>query len=437
MKTAAIFPVGLGAGLYCDWNLTEYSVSSMGGLGLSKIKPALRSLGWTAGITLVGLAGVAGYWVLANRPNPAVPVSFVTAERGKVENTINESGTVELRGQKTIRSPIEGAVDDVLIIPGQRVRAGQTLLTLRYPERQTSLANQQLLIQQQEATLERNRQRIGEAEAELAVEKQRLNQLANLVTQGAIDRQRFQDQEARVRRAQVAVRDAKASVETGTLELERSRLEKQRLTQQLQNSIVTAPFEAIVLDVKVKDGEGVAIRTDLLTLGDPNQEYIQLRLSTLDAARVRLKQPARISVIGPNPEVFTGKVYNLYPQAIVPENARQGNRQSEQATVPALVKIDKPTRVLIPGSQVNVEIVLDQAQDAVTLNPEAIQRGEGKPFVWVQDSAGKAQKRPVTLGLEGLLNVAITSGLAPGEKVIIPPAEPPLRSGMAVTVEKK
>ncbi|MCL6436448.1 MAG: efflux RND transporter periplasmic adaptor subunit [Leptolyngbyaceae cyanobacterium HOT.MB2.61] len=403
-----------------------------------KLRPGVQWFLLPGILALIGTSGAAFYFWIVNRPADPVPVSLVTVGKGDVESSVNESGVVELRGQKTLKSPTEGAVENVLVKPGQRVRAGQVLLTLRYPERQTALANQQLLIRQQELTLEQNRQRVLDAKEKLAIEERKLKNLVDLVSQGAITQQLFQDQEDRVRTARITLRESESTVAMAQFELERSQLERQRILQQLQNSVIASPIDAIVLDVKVKDGDGVELRTELLTLGDPNQEYVQTRLSTLDARQVRLNQLARISILGPNPEVFTGRVRSIYPQAVYPEQPKQGtNRSSEQATVPAVIKLDRPTRKLLPGSQVNVEIVLEQGKNVVTLNPEAIQRSQEETFVWVRDSNNKAQKRSIVTGIEGLLEVEITSGLRPGEQVILPPAEPALQPGMPVTTEKK
>jgi HlyD family secretion protein len=104
--------------------------------------------------------------------------------------------------------------------------------------------------------------------------------------------------------------------------------------------------------------------------------------------------------------------------------------------VPATVKLDRPTRTLIPSSQVSVEIILQQRQNVVVLNTEAIQR-EPKPFVWVRDSQSKAQKREVSLGLEGLTTVEVTSGLQAGDSVVLPPPDASLEPGTPVIVQEK
>lgn len=400
------------------------------------LKPGAPWFIWSGLLALLTFVGVVFFGLVWNRPPDPVPVSVVTVGRDTVESSISESGTVELRGQVTLRSPIEGAIDQVFVKPRDRVPAGKTLMTLRFPERQTALPDQQLQIQRQAVALARNRQRVEEAQVQLKLAQQRLERLRSLAAAGAISQQAFEEQEQQVRTAQTQLRDAQADVRTATIELERLKVERQQILQQLDNSVITAPMAAVVLDVKVNSGDGVQFRTELLTLGDPTQEFIQLQLSTLNAARIQLNQIARVTVIGPDPTVYAGRVYNIYPQAVVPgNNESASNNQETQATVPAVVKLDRPSRKLIPGAPVNVEILLDQRQNVVTLPTQALQRTEDETFVWIRDRQGKAQKQPITTGMEGVLNIEVTQGLQPGEQVIIPPADPPLKPGVPVDVQ--
>jgi len=345
--------------------------------------------------------------------------------------------------------------------------AQEKLATVQQEIREPS--NQKLLIKQQELKLARSRQKVEEAQEKLAVVQQKLQQDETLAKRGFISGNELQDQKEQVRAALSALRDAQAAVSTDTLELQRLQLEKQRpseledkvmavqselrearsavntdrrelqrlqverksIQQQLQNNIVTAPITGKVLDIKVKDGDGVKPGDVLLTLGNPAQELVTLQLSTLDAAKVQVNQKVRIKVIGPDAQPFTGRVKSLYPQAIASENESSRRGQSAQAKVPATVQLDQPSRILIPGSQVSVEIILQQRQNVVVLETEAVVRA-ATPFVWIRDTQGKAQKRTVTLGLEGATSVEVKSGLRPGEQVVLPPTEAALEPGISV-----
>ena len=340
----------------------------------NKFKTGVQWLAMSAVLATVSAGGILTYVLVMNRTPEPVPVRLLTVKRGNIETTINEGGTVELREQRIIKSPTEGAVEQVLVKPGERVKSGQVLLTLRYPERNIALTNQQLQIQQETLTLARNRQKIVEAQEQLIAQQQKIRQLTPLLQEGAVAQQQVQELEDAVREARASKLDAQAEALTTALELQSLQLERQKIQQQLRDTILTAPLDGVVLGVNVKNGDGVELRTNLLTLGDPRQVLVQLQLSTLNAAKVRVGQLARVSEIGPKAQTFTGRVQNLYPQALTPEETQQqegggsNQSQSDQPTVPATVRLDTPTRTLIPGSRVNVEIVLEKRQNVVALS---------------------------------------------------------------------
>lgn len=401
---------------------------------LKLFNPKTRSRLWSVVLAAMGAGGLLTYLLVANRSPDPIEVSTLTVERGTVETTVNESGVVMLRNQQTLTSPTEGGVDQVFVQSGDRVEAGQVLLTLRYPERQTALAEQQVKIQQQQRLLERYQRQIAEYQEQLQADEQELQELTDGAEEGAIARQQVYEQEDKIREVRLSLQDAQTDARTTALELETLQLEGQRIQQELNDSIITSPMDGVVLGVDVKNGDGVEFRTNLVTIGDPSQVFVKLELPTLTASQVNVNQPVRVSVIGPNAQTFTGRIQSLYPMAALPADGtgQDSSGDSEQPTVPAMVRLDTPTQTLIPGSRVNVEIVLEQRQNVVALNTEAIQRSESTPFVWVKDEQGTAEKRAIDLGLEGLTRVEVTSGLQPGEQVILPSGESPLEPGTPV-----
>lgn len=477
----------------------------------------------TGAFVLAGLSlgGVWGYDWMQNRPLTPTSAELVEVELGNIENKISAGGTVELGGQRIIKSPEEGAVERILVSQGDTISTGQELIILRNPQRETVLSKKKLEIQRQEIIVERNREKIEEAEKKLRIAqadyeddledyqeevayKQTLKDLeldkrqaqinrnrqkveeakANLraaeveleelekllergfVAQQEIDRQRqtVRERKASLRDTELELKNAQIELETAQVEpikiqtsvngtqvfeaeielqqvqaewkqsqseLERLQVEYQEESLRLENNIVTAPINGVILNINVKPGDGVNRSEELMSLGDPNQELIQMQLSTLDAAQVKPNQKAKISIIGPNAETFTGRVKSVGLQARSAGN--NNNSDSSGATVSATIQLDQPTRTLIPGSAVSVEIILEERNNVVVLNTELIQRRGTSNFVWILDSENTAQKQPVTLGLEGLIKVEITSGLKAGDTVISPPPETPLEPGIPIT----
>ena len=171
---------------------------------------------------------------------------------------------------------------------------------------------------------------------------------------------------------------------------------------------------------------------DKLLIGLLRQEYRGYDSAGLaifdDANQVQVNQPVRISPISPQAKSYSGRVKTIS------KVATSLNKDNSNATVTVTVELDKPSKVLIPGSRVDAEIVLAARTNAVLLNRDLIQGSGANAFVWVRDAQGKAQKRPVSLGLEGLIKVEVTSGLDIGEEVIVPSADSSLKPGMPLKV---
>ncbi len=400
------------------------------------LKPFKGGLPWLAVATVCTTVSVGGWMVYAttlNRQPTPLSVRLETVKTGDVEVTINEVGTVELGQQQVLTSPIQGAIERVLVKPGQAIKRKQTLISLRYPERETVLTNQTLQIKQQQINLQRQRQRVKELEAELTSETAYLKNLQSLAEQGVLSQQQVQQQQDRVRSRATAMADLTAQIGQGELELQRLQVDRRRIQEELATTLIKSPINGKVLDVYVESGDGMEFRTPLLSVGDPKQEWVRLQLSTLNAAQVRRNQVVRVSAIGPRAKTYPGRMQFIYPQAAIPgANPTNQASSTDPSTVAALVRLDRPTRKLIPGSQVNVEIVVKQRQDVVTLPLEFIQREGRKSFVWVRDGQGKAQKQAIALGLEGLLDVEVKDGLQAGQQVIFPVGDTPLQPGMPV-----
>ncbi len=80
-------------------------------------------------------------------------------ELGTIENKISEGGSVELGGQRTIKSPTDSAVEKIFVKVGDPIIRGQNLILLRSTAGENSLLQKQLEIQKQELAIERNRQK--------------------------------------------------------------------------------------------------------------------------------------------------------------------------------------------------------------------------------------------------------------------------------------
>jgi HlyD family secretion protein len=398
-----------------------------------KQNPYRRSIPWLVGSSLLCvtiMGGWLGYEKYFHQAPQPVSVKLHSVKKGTVETTVTASGSVELGGQQTLKSPKEVTVEQVKIKEGDRVYRGQPLIVLR--DRAVMESYQEQLLENSKAQLDLNRRReqVAEATEQLKVKEARYKEFQKWQQKGVISRTELRTDQDNYEQARSQLKDAQLEQEKAQLDVRNGQEKLQRLQQQLSDRIVSAAINGIVLKVYVKNGDGTKIESNLLTLGDPTKEIIRVQLTTLNALQVKTNQTARISVIGPNSQIFMGRIINLSPQATVPTTNVNNTNSSEaspssggQTKVDTQILLNRPSNTLIPGSLVSVEIITARRQNVVVIPPEAIQRKEAQPFVWIKDSQGQAKKQPIAIGLEGLQQVEVTSGLQAGDKLVIAPSD--------------
>jgi HlyD family secretion protein len=369
----------------------------------------------------VGLSGWWGYNRFLQKPVEPTFIPTVAVEKGSVEVTITESGTVELGGQQTFKSPGEDvAVEAVQVEERQRIEAGTVMLVLRDRTLEGDLSTRQIETQKAENMLARKQEIVQEQQAKLQTAQNRLKDSQSLFDRGFISEDAYRQDQQAVDDTVAAVKDAQVELTNAELDVHNAQLTLENTRTQLTDNQIVSPINAVVLNVNVKPGDGVKLEGALLTIGDPTKEIVRLQLATLSAAKVLVNMPVRVSMIGPNPKVFTGRISRVSPQAVSAAGSSDpfsgGGEQPGKVEAEAI--LDAPSEGgLIPGVVASVEVILNQRQSVITAPLTAIQTEGDRQFVWLKDKAGNAQKQPVKVGLQNLESAEIISGLKVGDEI--------------------
>ncbi len=85
----------------------------------------------------------------------------------------------------------------------------------------------------------------------------------------------------------------------------------------------------------------------------------------------------------------------------------------------AYLQLLQPDPTLENGESGTVQVTLDQREDVLYVNKEAIKAAEGAQFVYMLDENGLKVLREVVTGLESDDYIEVVSGLAEGDSVIV------------------
>lgn len=370
-------------------------------------------------ILLLAAGGVAAWWYFV--PG-AIPVRTVVAERIAAEGAarertlLNASGYVTARREATVSSKVTGKVVEVLVEEGMRVEADQVLARLDDSNVRSSL-------QLAEAHLEAAKRTSGETEAELAQAKRELDRLTRAAQVDAAT-------PLELERAQSLVESLEARLERQEADVLVAEREVAVWQQQLDDTIIRAPFAGVVTAKNAQPGEMISpmsvggfTRTGICTIVDMSSLEIEIDVNESYINRVHPGQ-AVLATLDAYPEwQIPASVI-----AIIPTADRQ------KATVKVRVGFDELDPRILPDMSVKVAFRGDVSDGdgaaGVLLPDDAVDTRDGRKVVWVVRD-GRAERRAVTVGDARGNAVVVLAGLQGGERVVVDPSGE-LRDGAAV-----
>ena len=285
------------------------------------------------------------------------------------------------RRSATIQPQVDGALTRILVKSGDKVNAGQALMTIDPLKQQATVAQQRATEAQKKAVYDYN---AGE------VERQRL-----LYQNGVTSKQAY-DQ------AQQAFQNSKADWDA-------SIAGRQTEQQQLAYYTLTAPFAGVVGDIPVHLGDYVSSSTVLTTVDENAQLEAYIYVPTERASAVRNGLPVQI-VSSAGDLIETTQIYFVSP---VVDNSLQGIL----VKAPIHSSLDR-----FRNEQLVKARVIWSTAPTPTVPVLSVTRVGGQAFVYVAEQTDKgtvARQRAVTLGDTVGNDYPVVSGLKAGDKVII------------------
>jgi membrane fusion protein, multidrug efflux system len=354
----------------------------------------VRSRSVILGLCVVaGIGGVA-VWHAQHAPAAAAPASApapvpVVAEKVRVSdvpNVVTGIGSVVAYNVVQMHAQVTGTIDKIGFTEGQTVHPGSLIAQL-------DPRPYQAVLQQAEAALARDTANLVAAQANLG-------RYAALVKQGFATEQQFSDQTATVSELQASIFSDKAAIFNAQT--------------QLGYTTITSPINGVTGIKRVDIGNIVqpSTTTPIVTITQIQPISVIFTLPQDDVPAVQKameKGPLRVVAYDQNDQAKLDEGTLLLVNNTVNQNS--GAIQLK-ATFP------NANRTLWPGEFVNVQLILNQLHNALSVPLDALQQGNKGALVYVVAANGTAQQRPVTIGetLDG--RAMIESGLKPGDVVV-------------------
>lgn len=306
-------------------------------------------------------------WAYAAGPGGgfAVSVKAEPVTENKLEDKIMVVGTLAANEKVTIKNEIDGYVKTVAFNEGQTVTEGDVLLQLDSDKLEASLQ---------------------EAQAALDLSQTTFSRMENLVSQGAVSRQEYDQAKS-------------------TLEQNKARVNL--LKAQLDDAVIRAPFTGQITERLVSPGQYISKDTVITSIVDDDPMKISFMVPERYLARLAIDQKVYLTVAAYGDKSFVGQVYFIDPQ--IDEKTR---------SVVVKAKVENPQGELRQGMFARLAIVLEEIPNALLIPETALISNGDSVMVFTIDKEQKAQMAFIQVGMRSGNYVQVLKGLNKGDMVI-------------------
>lgn len=202
---------------------------------------------------------------------------------------------------------------------------------------------------------------------------------------------------------------SRASILAAEADVLRTRADYQQAQAQLTKTVMVAPFDGVIVERQVEQGETISAGRTLLTVVEPRNLRVRV-----DVDETNLK------------EIKTGMTALIIPNAL-PNMRLEGaideiipTANSERGTVELRIKLQEVPANLLPRLTVDVNIRASTYKEALTLPREAVLDPDSSPRVRVWEG-GEIKEKQIQIESGDVGRVVVTQGLEASASVILRP----------------
>jgi HlyD family secretion protein len=395
--------------------------------------------------------------------------------REDLSSAVSGTGQIKPKTIVNVGATSFGRITHFYVKEGDHVKQGQTLATIENVQQEANVDGQQAAIAAAKTDIASNiaaektaEANLEHAQADLEQKKLDWDRAQALYKDGIMAKQDYDAKKAAydldvasVAQAVAGVNQAKAQTDSARGHLQ-TQVATLRYNQDLlEKTIATAPFDGIVTNMPMREGETVvtgiqnAEGSTLMTLADMSIITAEVKVDETDIVSVMMGQQADVTVDALPGKVFKGTVTLVGDQALLRSTGiatSQSTTGTEEAKdFKVVVTLTVPTEDLRPGLSCTAKITTAHKPNVLSLPIQALtmydpakdndksggvqaasvgSSNDGAKsnavqgvFEVIKGSDGRLRAKfvPVSTGITGATNIEVQSGLSDGAEIVTGP----------------
>src|SRR6266436_1065226 len=400
--------------------------------------------------------------------------NLVTVQTGKVQkqnlaSVVSASGEIKPKTYVNIGANAFGKIIKLHVKEGDRVKRGQLLAQLENVQSSADVNATRASVQAaqtdavaSDAALNTSLADLNRAKSDAVHAKLDWDRAQGLYGAALIAKQDYdvkkaawESAEAGLAQAEARVAQAKAQKDSMDKHITQNQANLTRVSDVLQKTTYEAPFDGVITNLPVREGETVVIGiqnspgSTLMTIADMSVITSEVKVDETDIVNVKLGQSADVTIDAIPRKTFHGTVTEIGNNAIVRSTgvatSQQSSTSQEAKDFKVVVTLTDPPPDLRPGLSSTAKITTATRSAALSIPIQALtirsradlenkssEKNSVKAASAPVDAAKqkeeiqgvfvirnkKAEFVPVETGISGTTDIEITKGLQESDEVI-------------------
>ena len=370
-------------------------------------------------ILALAVVAVVIYFVMGSEQDP-IKVSAVHPEIRIVEQTVSNTraGTIDACRRSKMSPAIGGQIAFLHVKEGDLVQKDQVLIELWNKE---------------------SKARVKETKARVQVSERSAQQVCILSDRAQREAKRktelLQQGLASEEATEISVSNAEsqsAACDAALTQVEANQASVEVVEASLERTMLIAPFNGVIAEIEGELGEyvtpspvGVATKPTV-DLIDSSCIYISAPIDEIDAPEVVSGMTARITMDAFGNQEFPATVRRVAPYVL--------DLEKQARTVEIEAVFDNPDQTLLPGYSADIEVIIDRAEDTLSIPTQALMRDN---FVYVVDAETMTlTKKQIEIGIGNWQYTEVTNGLSIDDQIVLSVDREGVKAGAKVLIEK-
>ena len=361
-------------------------------------------------VVVICLMVAASVWLaLQKARGPSVRAYEIRAQ--PLVQTVVATGRVAAASRVQVGSQVTGVVLERHVREGDIVRPGDILAVLRADDLEAAVRQARAeLAQLQESTRPQAEAALKEAEITLEQSTREARRRRELFEQSAIPREEMEraiQAEAAARAAAEQARLIVRSLVSGNPNETLARARLASAEAELAKTVIRSEVAGTVLSRNAEPGDVVQPSRVLFEIAQHGDTEILVPFDEKNLQALALGQTAVCITDAYPSHSFSATIRYIAPRV-----------DPQRGTVDVRLTVKDPPAFLREDMTVSVNVETGRRDQAIVVPNDAIEAVHGNQAVVWSVSDGRATQRVVELGLRGLVQTEIVSGLQAGDRVL-------------------